>query len=153
MAQRQREKRERARIRAAAQAARAASGSAIEIALAQIGAAFDAAAAINRFKIRIERYIRLGPGHIAMRARYGARAALFGGRDLDAAIALAEWWWRDERKAFAIASALGTGNRLSLDVLRELRLMLRLMRWKKMRADFAAIAAAVCGDAIAEAAE
>jgi hypothetical protein len=148
MAQRQREERERARIRAAAQAARAASGSAMAIALAQIGAAFDETAAINRFKMRVERYIRLGPGHIAMRARYGARVAQLCGRDLDAAVVLAERWWRDERKAFAIASALGTGNRLSLEVLRELRLMLRLMRRKKMRAEFGATVATICGEAL-----
>jgi hypothetical protein len=146
MSNRQREERELARIRAAAHAASAASGSAMAAALAQIGAAFDEAAAVNRFKIRVERYIRLGPGHIALRARYGARAALLRGRGLDAAVVLVERWWLDERKAFAIASALGRGNRLSLEVLRELRLMLRLMRWKRMRADFGAIVTLCCSD-------
>ena len=153
MAQRQREERERVRIRAAAAAARAAPGSAIEIALAQIGAAFDEAAAINRFKLRVERYIRLGPGHIAMRARYGARAECLRGRSLAEACATITRWWRDERKAFAIASALGAGNRMSLEVLRELRLMLRLMRFKRMAVEFGAIVAQVCGEAIAQAAE
>ena len=50
-----------------------------------------------------------------------------------------ERWWRDERKAFQIASALGGGTRLSLEVLRELRLILRLMRFKRMQAEY-------CGD-------
>ena len=56
-------------VSVAAPRSRARSGSAMDVALAQIGAAFDEAAAINRFKIRVERYIRLGPRHVAMRAR------------------------------------------------------------------------------------
>ena len=102
------------------------------VALAQIGAAFDEAATINAYKIRVERLIRLGPCHAAVRARFGARAAMLFGRGLDAAIVLVERWWRDERKAFQIASALGCATRLSLEVLGELRLILRLMRLKKM---------------------
>jgi hypothetical protein len=153
MSHRRREERELERIRAAAAAARIASGSAMAVALAQIGAAFDEAAAFNRFKSRVERYIRLGPGHIAMRARYGARAALLSGCDLDGAVARVERWWHAERKAVAIASALGRGNRLSLEVLRELRLILRLMRWRRMQAEFGAIVAAACDRMIAQAAE
>ena len=71
-----------------------------------------------------------------MRARFGARAAMLAGRSLDAAIAIVERWWRDERKAFQIASALGYGNRLSLEVLCELRLILRLLRFKRMQAEY-----------------
>jgi len=78
---------------------------------------------------------------------------MLSGRGLDGALVLAERWWRDERRAFAIASALGRGNRLSLDVLRELRLMLRLMRFKRMHVEFCAIAAALRGDEMLEAAE
>ena len=148
-----REERESERIRLAARAARAATGSALDSALAQIGAAFDEAAALNHFKLRIERLIRLGPQHPAIRARFGARAAMLSGRGLDAAITAVERWWRDERKAFQIASALGYGNRSSLEALRELRLILRWMRLKRMHAQFGAIVAAVCGEAIAEAAE
>ena len=73
--------------------------------------------------------------------------------EIDAAIAAVERWWRDERKAFQIASALGYGNRLSLEVLSELRLMLRLMRYKNMRAAFGAIVAALGDETTAEAAE
>ena len=96
------------------------------IALAQIGAAFDEAAVVNAFKLKVEHLLRLGPQHPAVRARFGARAAMLAGRGLDAAIVIAERWWRDERKAFQIASAFGCAPRLSLEVLRELRLILRL---------------------------
>jgi hypothetical protein len=141
------------RVRAAQNAARAGQCSAIDAALAQIAAAFDEAAAINDFKLKIERAIRLGPCHPALQARLGARAAMLSGRGLDGALVLAERWWRDERRAFAIASALGRGNRLPLDVLRELRLMLRLMGFKRMHVEFCAIAAASRGDEMLEAAE
>ena len=95
----------------------------MDAALAQIGAAFDYASAVNGFKLRVERFLRLGPHDNAVRARYGARAQLLSDHSLDATIALTERWWRDERKAFQITGALGCGNRLSLDVLSELRLM------------------------------
>jgi hypothetical protein len=62
------------------------------------------------------------------------------------AIGLVERCWRNERKAFQIASAFGYGNRLSLEVLREARLALRLMRFKRMEREFSAIAAALRGD-------
>ena len=78
---------------------------------------------------------------------------MFFGRDLDAAIALVEPWWRNERKVFQIASALGCATRLSLEVLSELRLILRLMRWKKLHGKFREIVAALCGAPIVAAAE
>jgi len=148
-----RERRESERIRMAALAARAAAGAALDIALAQIGAACDETAALNDFKLRVERAIRLGPRHPAVAARFRARAERLSGLSLDRAVTAVERWWRDERKAFQIASALGYGNRLSLEALRELRLILRLMRSKGMAAEFGAIAAAVCDETIAEAAE
>jgi hypothetical protein len=49
--------------------------------------------------------------------------------------------------------ALGYGNRLSLDVLRELRLILRLLRMKRMETEFRAIVAALCEAPFAIAAE
>ncbi|MGB6567709.1 MAG: hypothetical protein WA776_12720 [Xanthobacteraceae bacterium] len=153
MPHRQREARESERIRMAASAARAATGSALDAALAQIGAAFDESAAIFDLKLRVERTLCRGPQHPAVRARFGARAERLAGLSLDGAVATIERWWRDERKAFQIASALGYGNRLSLDVLRELRLILQLMRRKRMAAEFGAIAAAVCDETMALAAE
>ena len=115
--------------------------------MAQIGAAFDEAAVINGFKIKVERLIRLGPNHPAVRARFAARADLLHGRSLDAAIVTTERWRRDEQRAFAIASAFGRGSRLPLQVLDELRLLLRWLRFKRMQADYAAALAALCGTA------
>ena len=68
---------------------------------------------------------------------------MLAGRSLDAAIVIVERWWRDERKAFQIASAFGRATRLSLEILRELRLILRLMRFKRMEAEYEAIARGV----------
>jgi len=78
---------------------------------------------------------------------------LLRGKSLDVAIVLADRWWRAERKAFQIACVFGRGNSLSLDVLAELRLILRLMRWRRMRGYFPAILAALCDDPVRMAAE
>lgn len=149
MPYRPREWRDQNRARRAA----AASRSALDAALAEIGAAFGEAAKINAFKLRVERQLRLGPLHPAVRARFGGRAAVLRGRNLGAAIVLVERCWRDERRAFLIASALGRGVRLPIDVLAELRLILRLMRFKRMHAEFPAIVAALCDEPTALAAE
>jgi hypothetical protein len=148
-----RQERDRERVRRAAAAVRADKDSALAVALAQIGAAFDEAAVVNGFKIRVERLLQLGPRHPVLRARFGGRATLLFGRSLDAAIAIVERWWRDERKAFQIASALGCGTRPSLEVLSELRLILRLIRFKHMEAEFYVIVAALCEQRFAIAAE
>jgi hypothetical protein len=126
---------------------------AMAAALAQIGAAFDEAAAVNAFKMRIDRLIRLGPDHPVVRARFGARAIMLSGRNLDGAFFIVEHWWRDERKAFQIASAFGRATRLSLEILSELRLILRLMRFKRMDVEYTAIVAALCDVPMAVAAE
>jgi hypothetical protein len=153
MPYRRREERDRERARRAAAVLRAKGQSALDVALTEIGAAFDQAAAVNDFKIRVERLIRRGPRHPALRARFSARAAMLRGRSLDATVAKVERWWRDERKAFQIASALGGGTRLSLEVLRELRLVLRLMRFKRMEAEYFETLAALCNPPTAMAAE
>jgi hypothetical protein len=129
------------------------SQSAVDAALAQIATAFSQAAEINAFKRRVARWLRLGPQHPAVRARFRARAAALPQWELAAAIREVERWWREERKTFALATALGYGSRLPLETLRELRLILRLMRGKRVAAEFGAIAAAVCEDEIALAAE
>jgi hypothetical protein len=141
------------RIHRAAEAASAAGMPAMEAALAQIGAAFNEAAVVNAFKIKVERFIRLGPAHPAVRARFAARAAMLRGRNLAAANILVGRWWRDERKAFQLASAFGCGNRLSLEVLSELRLILRLMRCKRMDAEYSSALTALCDAPMARAAE
>jgi hypothetical protein len=136
MPYRRRQESDRERARRAAAVEQAKGQSALDVALTEIGTAFDQAAVINGFKIRVERLIRRGPRHPALRARFGARAAMLRGRSLDAAITTVERWWRDERKAFQIASALGGGSRLSLEVLRDMRLVLRLIRFKRMEAAY-----------------
>jgi hypothetical protein len=140
-------------LRAATAAKGSADASAMDRALAQIEAAFGEAATVNDFKLRVEHLFRLGPYHPAMRARFRARAQMLSGCNLAVAVIRTERWWRDERRAFQIASALGTGSRLSLEVLREARLALRLMRCKRMHTEFRAIIAALHGEVIAEAAE
>jgi hypothetical protein len=138
-APKRRQERDIERIRRAAAEVPAEQRSAMTMALAQISAAFDAAAVVNAFKFRVEHLLRLGPPHPAVRARLGARAEMLAGRGLDAAIVVAERWWRDERRAFQIASVFGCASRLSLEVLRELRLILRWMRFKRMGAQYSAI--------------
>jgi hypothetical protein len=148
-----RQERDIRRVRRAAEAARGEAKPAMAVALAQIGAAFDEAAAVNAFKIRIEELLRRGPHHPAVRARFAARAAPLRDRGLDAAVVIVERWWREERKAFQIASALGCATRLSFEVLCELRVILRLMRFKRMQADYHAVAAALSDEPVAMAAE
>jgi hypothetical protein len=153
MPYRRREERDRERARRAAAVVRAKGQSALDVALTEIGAAFDQSAVINGFKIRVERLIRRGARHPTLRARFGARAAMLRGRSLDAAVATVDRWWRDERKAFQMASALGGGTRLSLEVLRDLRLVLRLMRFKRMEAEYFETLAVLCNPPTAMAAE
>ena len=76
MPYRRRQERDRERARRAAAVEQAKGQSALDVALTEIGAAFDQAAVVNGFKIRVERLIRRGPRHPALRARFGARAAL-----------------------------------------------------------------------------
>jgi hypothetical protein len=148
-----RHERDMQRVRRAAEAARRENLPAMAVALAQIGAAFDQAAVVNGFKIRVEHLIGLGAGHPAVRARFSARAAMLAGCDLNAAIARVERWWRDERKAFQVASALGCGTRLSPEILSELRLILRLLRRKRLQTAYEATLAALCAAPLANAAE
>jgi hypothetical protein len=152
MTHRPRAERDAERLRAAT-AKGAGHAAAMDRALAQIEAAFGEAAAVNDFKLRIERLLRLSPHHPALRARFGARAQMLRGCHLTTAVVRTERWWREERRAFQIASALGHGNRLALEVLREARLVLRLMRFNRLDAEFSAIITALHGDPIAEAAE
>jgi hypothetical protein len=136
MPQSLRRQRDRDRIRRAGEAVQAHGGSALDIALAKIDTAFDRVATINAFKIRVELLLQTDFHHPALRARFGARAEMLAHRNLAASVQIVERWWRNEQKAFALASAFGGGNRLSLDVLRELRLIQRWMRRKRMEKEF-----------------
>jgi hypothetical protein len=141
------------RMRRAIEALGGETAPAMDAALAQIGTAFDEAAVINGFKMRVKRLIRLGPDHPVVQARFGARASMLAGRSLDGAVAMVERWWQDERKAFQIASAFGRATRLSLEILGELRLILRLLRFQRMDAEYASIIAASYDVPFAAAAE
>jgi hypothetical protein len=153
MAHTPRSERDVQRMRRTAETADGERMPAMAAALAQIGAAFDKTATVNAFKMRVDRLIRLGPDHPVVRARFGARTAMLSGRNLDGAVIIVERWWSDERKAFQIASAFGRGTRLSLEILSELRLILRLLRFKQMKAEYVATIAALCDMPMAEAAE
>jgi hypothetical protein len=95
---------------------------------AHVAAAFGRAATINAFKLQVERFIKFGPEHPAVRARYGARVAALRGLSIETACACVDQWYRNEVKLYAVACVLGVGNRLSVAVLHELRLILRLIR-------------------------
>jgi hypothetical protein len=131
------------RGRQAAAKVRAAGGSAMDAALAQIGTAHDEAARHNAFKLQVLHWIRRGPEHPAVRARFGARAWMLRGQTLAGAIVLVERWYREERKALQIAMALGGGSFLSVDILRELRLILRVLRFAGQADQFAYLVATV----------
>jgi hypothetical protein len=155
---RPRAERDLERARAAAAAARATANGesarpALAAALAAIEAAFDRAALANDLKIAVERHIRRGPTHAAVRARFAARAAMLHGSNLDAALFAIARWRRDEQRAFAIASAFGRGSRLPLVVLDELRLLLRWLRFKRLHAHHATALATLNNTPMLEAAE
>lgn len=122
-------------------------GGAIEASLAMVAAAFDDFSIHNTFKQSIRRYIELGTGHPEVRARFGRRLAMLRGYDIDAAVYLVERALRAEHKAFQLAQTYGYGHpRLSLEVLRELRLMLRLARRYATPGEYRALVDLVLGE-------
>jgi hypothetical protein len=114
---------------------------AIDAAVVQIKAAFGEAATHDLFKRTVRTYIRLGTGHEAVRARYGARLARLRHCGLDRAICRVEEDYRAERRTFQLLHVFGMAhNQLSLEVLRELRLILRFARRSEYRDHYRAIA-------------
>jgi hypothetical protein len=108
---------------------------------ALIEAEFGPAAVNREFKNRVRRFIRLGTGHEEVRARYGARLARLRHCGIGRAIRRIEEDFRAERRTFQILHVLGLSHdRLSLEVLRELRLLLRFARRSEYRAHYRAIA-------------
>ena len=105
-------------------------GPAMDAALAEITHAFGFPAVL--FKQRVRRFICRDAGHPANRARYVERVGQLRGCSIDRAIVLVDAWLQRERQAFGIASAFGSGTRLSTMVLAEMRLVLRFMRARKM---------------------
>lgn len=126
---------------------RAAGADAMRVALARIGAEFDESAKIARFKARVANFIRLGAGHPTVRARYGRRVALLRGQSIDAACQLVDRWLREERRTFEIARVFGRGHPLALEVLTELRLLLRLCRRSEYSKYFSGIVQFTIGEA------
>lgn len=84
-------------------------------------------------KAHIRLAIKLGTGHLWVRARYGARAACLKGQTIDDAIRLTEHWLLEELRTFEILRVFGGGVALSIQVLTEVNLILRLLRRSKFR--------------------
>lgn len=119
---------------------------AIDVALTAAGAVADHSAGIALFKQRVLNAIRLGAGHPTVRARYGRRAAQLRHYSLNAAIYLTDKWLREEKRKFSLGSAIyGGGNRLSVEVLKEMCLLLRLLRRSKYHSYLPGIIAFVLG--------
>jgi hypothetical protein len=152
---RPRKDRDDIRARQAAAHARADGGGAMDAALASVGAIGinNPAFLANLFKLRVEAFIERGASDHAVRARFSGRLRMLQGDTIEDAIASIESWYRYEDFRFQIASKFGHGTRLSLDVLRELRLLLRLARVKLSDQEFRAIVAGVLGAAVSVAAE
>jgi hypothetical protein len=123
--------RDLARGRRAASLARAGGGSALEAAYAHIEATFAPAARHSIFKDRVAALVAGGAGHPAARYRYRRLAERYPAANLAAAIALVGRMRDAEREARAAAiRSWGHSSRprLSLMILDELRLILRLVR-------------------------
>jgi hypothetical protein len=127
-------------------AAQKAGANVLDATSAQIAAEFGHAAEINSFKLRVERAILSGPAHPAMQARYGWRMRGLRGMSLLGAIFVVERLYRHKRASFQIASALGYGDRLGLEMLRELRLILRWLLASGRACQFLSIVADVLDD-------
>ena len=103
---------------------------AMDRALAEIDRAFGFPAV--SFKQRVRRFIRRDAGHPANRARYRARALQLRRCPIERALVMVDAWYARERQAFELATALGGGSRLSTEILREMRLIIRFMRAKRL---------------------
>lgn len=108
---------------------------AMDRACAAIDREFSHSSDVVRFKRRIRTILR-EPDHPAVAARYGARARWLRRCSLAVAVTCVGNEWRTERHAFQVASAFGRGTRLSVEVLSELRLILRWFRFRRMDAEF-----------------
>lgn len=96
----------------------------------------------KRLKDRCRFVLRRGPAHPAVKARYGARAAMMWGFSTWRAVLWVERCYADELRAFEIACSYGRGTRLSVVILEEMRLILRWLR-RNWPGDFRALVAEV----------
>ena len=108
---------------------------AMDRACAAIDREFSHSSDVVRFKRRIRTILR-EPDHPAVAARSGARAHWLRRCPLATAVTCVDQEWRIERQAFQVASAFGRGSRLSVEVLAELRFILRWLRFRRMDAEF-----------------
>ena len=134
------------RGRRAQQTALAAGASAMDAAIAAVRTTFDRQHEINALKLTVEWAINRGTGDPLVRARYRNRALDLHLCNLDKSIIRIERWYREERKAQQTAMAVGGGSRLSLEVLAELRLLLRMIRRSSFRAHYPAIVRLLIGE-------
>jgi hypothetical protein len=100
---------------------------AMDRAEAAIARAFSAAAEIDRFKRRCRQMIRWGASHPAVCGRYWVRARLLRQQDTAGAADIITAWYATEKTRWRRLDA-----RLSIAVLRELRLIIRFMRARKL---------------------
>jgi hypothetical protein len=117
-----------------------AGAAADDAAVAAIRATFDRHHEINALKLAVEWAIRRGTGDPLVRARYGKRAERLHFSNIDKAITRVERWYSVERRTWAFGR-----TRLSYEVLREVRLILRLIRRSRYRDDYAGIVQLVIG--------
>jgi hypothetical protein len=112
---------------------RANGGNAMDAACASIEAGFDEACLVNSLKLSVLRAIKLGTGHPLIRAEYGeyARRIRETCSTIDDAIILTELQYREV--------ALRKDNRRSLQKLKEIRLLLRLLRRSNFRNNFTGV--------------
>jgi hypothetical protein len=87
--------------------------------------------------------IRRGADDFDVRMRYGRRAQMLLALPLEAAMSRVEFWYRAERKAHQIACAFGRANAAALIPLQSIRLLLRLLRRKRLHAEWPALVDAV----------
>ena len=124
------------RANAAAHECKANGGTALDAMYASMHAGFDRSCEINSLKLSILHAIKLGTGHPLIRARYGERARMLKELPIDTAIWVVDKWYWIERGKSA----------LSLNVLREMRVMLRMLRRSSLRDHLPAILSLVCDD-------
>lgn len=121
---------------------------ALQRALDSIEREFSAAAEIDDFKNHVRSLIHDGTGNPALRARYGIRLQDLLGYTIDAACFTVDRWYREhleELKRWRDVPYAPQPPRLTLEILRELRLILRLIRQSKFRDDFQVILWLVLG--------
>jgi len=129
------------RGRRAQQRALQAGASAMDAAIAAVRTTFDEQHKINALKLTVEWAINRGTGDPLVRARYRKRAQMLHLCNIDKSIGRVERWFRDARHAQQVAMAMGAGSRLEVEILSELKLILRFLRRSSYREHYPAILA------------